>query len=214
MNIISNVLNSALNYFFNMTGDLGIAIILLTVIVRLILMPLSIKQKLGMQEQQKLSKGLEEIKEKYKNNKEKLEFETQKYYKENAKGIFGCLTTILQLPIIFTLYNVILKMPMQAGTILMPWVASLKMTDSYFIVPAIYVLSMLSPNVLSYVPFLRVTAQAKVSRTNIIITGVMSALITFKTPVALGLYLITTSVFSFSEEVIFRLYVKKRAFSY
>lgn len=211
MNIISNLLSSALNYFFNITGDIGISIILLTIVVRLLLIPLSIKQKLGMQEQQEISKGLEEIKKKYKNDKEKLELETQKYYKENAKGMLGCFTTILQLPIIFTLYNVILRMPIQAGTILLPWVASVKMADSYFIVPAIYVLSMLSPNMLAYVPFLRVSAQAKISRTNIIITAAMSVLITLKTPVALGLYLITTSIFSFMEELFFRLYIKKRA---
>lgn len=70
MNIISDLLNSSLNYFFNITGDLGIAIILLTILVRGLLMPLSFKQKLSMQTQLKLSKGLEEIKEKYKKNKE------------------------------------------------------------------------------------------------------------------------------------------------
>ncbi len=213
MNIISNILNSALNYLFNITGDLGIAIILLTIAVRVLLMPLSVKQKLNIEEQQKLSKGLEEIKQKYKNNKEKLDLETQKYYQQNAKGMLGCLTTILQLPVVFSLYNVILKMPMQAGTILVPWVASLKMTDSYFIVPVIYILTMLSPNLMYYIPFLRGTAQAKVSKTSLVITSVMSALITFKTPVALGLYLITTGIFSFMEELVFRLYIRKKGFS-
>ena len=210
MNIISNLLNFSLNYFFNITGDLGIAIILLTISVRFLLMPLSFKQKLGIQSQQKLSKGLEEIKEKYKNNKEKLEIETKKYYEQNAKGMLGCLTSLLQIPIVFTLYNVVLTMPMQVGTMLVPWVASLKMTDSLFIVPAIYTFSMLSPNILPYIPVLRVTAQTKLSKANIIITSVMSALITFKTPVAVGIYLITSSLFSVIEEVVFRLYIKRK----
>lgn len=210
MNIISNLLNSSLSYFFNMTGDLGIAIILLTISVRLLLTPLSFKQKLGMQGQQKLSKGLEGIKEKYKNNKEKLDIETKKYYAQNSKGMIGCLISLLQLPVIATLYNVVLMMPMQAGTMLIPWVVSVKMTDSYFIVPAIYVISMLSPNLLPYIPFLRITAQAKLNKATIIITSIMSALITFKAPVALGLYFITSSLFTFVEEVIFRLYTKKR----
>jgi YidC/Oxa1 family membrane protein insertase len=209
MNIISDLLNSSLNYFFNITGDLGIAIILLTILVRLLLMPLSFKQKLSMQSQLKLSKGLEEIKEKYKKNKEKLDIETKKYYEKNAKGMFGCLTSLLQIPVIFTLYNVILNMPMQVGTILLPWVVSLKMTDNLFIVPMVYAISMLSPNILPYVPFLKITTQAKLSKTNVIITTVMSALITFKAPVALGIYFITSSLFSFIEEVIFRLYIKR-----
>ncbi|WP_160686815.1 membrane protein insertase YidC [Clostridium sp. C2-6-12] len=209
MNIISDLLNSSLNYFFNITGDLGIAIILLTILVRLLLMPLSFKQKLSMQAQLKLSKGLEEIKEKYKKNKEKLDMETKKYYEKNAKGMFGCLTSLLQIPVIFTLYNVILNMPMQVGTILLPWVVSIKMTDNLFIVPMVYTISMLSPNILPYIPFLKITTQAKLSKTNVIITTVMSALITFKAPVALGIYFITSSLFSFIEEVIFRMYIKR-----
>lgn len=214
MNIISSVLNSLLNYLFNITGDLGVAIILLTLLVRALLMPLSIKQKLSMKEQQRIGKDLEEIKQKYKNNKEKLEAETQKYYAENAKGMFGCLTTLIQFPVVITLYNVILKMPMQVGTMLVPWVANLKMSDSYFIVPAMYVLSMFMPNLLSYIPFLKVSSQVKVSKANMVVTGIMSALITFKAPVALGLYFITTSLFSFIEEIVFRVYVRKTSFNY
>ncbi|WP_017210319.1 membrane protein insertase YidC [Clostridium beijerinckii] len=210
MNIISNLLNVSLNYFFNITGDLGIAIILLTILVKLILMPISFKQKLSMYSQQEFSKGLEEIKEKYKNNKEKLEIETQKYFKQNAKGMIGILSSLLQIPIVFNLYRVILNMPMQVGTALIPWVVSLKMSDSLFIVPAIYAVSMLSPNILPYIPFLRLKAQAKLSKANIIITTLISGLVTFKAPIALGIYFITTSLFSFVEEVAFRLYAKRR----
>jgi len=210
MNIISNLLNVSLNYFFNITGDLGIAIILLTILVKLILMPISFRQKLSMYSQQEFSKGLEEIKEKYKSNKEKLEIETQKYFKQNARGMIGILSSLLQIPIVFNLYRVILNMPMQVGTALIPWVVSLKMSDSLFIVPAIYAVSMLSPNILPYIPFLRVKAQAKLSKTNIIITTVISGLVTFKAPIALGIYFITTSLFSFVEEIVFRLYAKRR----
>lgn len=210
MNIISNLLNSSLNYFFYTTGDLGIAIILLTISVRFMLMPLSFKQKLSMQAQQKISKELEQIKETYKNNKEKLDSETKKYYQQNAKGMLGCLTSLLQIPVIFTLYNVVLTMPMQVGTILVPWVVSLKMSDSFFVVPVVYAISTLSPNILPYVPFLKITAQAKLSKANIVITSIMSALITFKAPVALGLYFIASSLFSLVEEIVFRLYIRRK----
>lgn len=213
MNIISNLLNFSLNYFFNITGDLGVAIILLTISVRLLLMPLSFKQKLSIQGTQKISKDLETIKEKYKNNEEKLDIETQKYYKQNAKGMMGCLVSFLQIPIVFTLYNVILKMPINAGTMLLPWVSSLKMTDSFFIIPTIYTLSMLSPNILPYIPFLKVATDAKINKVSFIITSFISILITFKAPIALGLYFITTSLFSLIEEVAFRLYTKRKVIS-
>lgn len=210
MNIISNLLNFSLSYFFNITGDLGVAIILLTISVRFLLMPLSLRQKLSMQEQQKLAQGLEKIKEKYKNNKKKLDIETRKYYEQNAKGMFGCLTMLFQIPIVFALYNVVLKMPMSSGTMLVPWVANLKMADNLFIIPIVYVISTLSPSILPYIPFLRITAEAKINKANIIMISLMSALVAFKTPVALGLYLITTSLFSLIEEVAFRLYLKRR----
>jgi YidC/Oxa1 family membrane protein insertase len=174
MNIISSTLNFLINYLFNITGDFGIAIILITLLVRLILMPMAVKQKLKMQEQQNYIKGLEEIKLKYKNNKKRLDTEMQNYYKQNARGGLAFLTTLLQLPVVLSLYNVILKLPIDAGTILVPWVASLKMTDNHFIIPALYVISTLSPNILSYVPFLRLTTQAKISKANIIIVSIIT----------------------------------------
>lgn len=214
MNIISSTLNFLINYLFNITGDFGIAIILITLLVRLILMPMAVKQKLKMQEQQNYIKGLEEIKLKYKNNKKRLDTEMQNYYKQNARGGLAFLTTLLQLPVVLSLYNVILKLPIDAGTILVPWVASLKMTDSHFIIPALYVISALSPNILSYIPFLRLTTQAKISKANIIIVSIISALISLKTPIAVGIYLITTSLFSLFEELTFRLYVKGKRLAY
>lgn len=211
MNIISDLFNFSLNYFFNITGDLGIAIILLTLSVRLLLMPLSFKQKVSIQGQQKLSKDLEKLKEKYKNNKEKLEIETQKYYKENAKGMSGCLVGLLQIPIVFTLYNVILKMPMNAGTMVIPWVTSLKMTDSFFIVPIIYIISTLLPSLFPNISFLKIATEAKVNKANILIISFVSILVSLKAPVALGLYFIASSLFSFVEEVVFRLYWNQKS---
>lgn len=210
MNIISNILNTALNYFFGLTGDLGIAIVLLTIGVKVILMPLSIKQKLGMQEQQRLSKALEELKEKYKNDKEKLDNEMQSYYAQNAKGMLGSFIGVLQLPIVITLYNVILKMPIQAGTVLIPWLVSLKLTDNYFIIPIVYTLSMLAPNLLSYLPFLKISSQVKASKISIMITSFFSMIITLKMPAAVGIYLITTSIVSLMEEIIFRIYINRK----
>ena len=55
MNIIFNLLNNLLNLFFSFTGDWGLAIVLLTVGVRIILSPMSFKQKKSMQQQQKLN---------------------------------------------------------------------------------------------------------------------------------------------------------------
>jgi len=91
-------------------ADLGLSVILLTIIVRLILFPLSksaIKTQLKMKD---IQKPIEEIKEKYKNDQQQMALETMKFYKENGiKPFSGILLLFIQLPIIFALYFVFLK---------------------------------------------------------------------------------------------------------
>lgn len=209
MNIIFKFLNSLLNLIFTYTGDWGFAIVLLTVAVRIILSPMSFKQKRSMQQQQKLAANIEEIKEKYKDNKAKLDEEIMKHSVQSVKGVFGCLVTLIQLPVLFGMWNVINKMPAQVGTLLIPWVSSIKLSDSYFIVPLIYILVSLAPSLFSYIPFLEIEGQAKMSKANVLIMVVSSLLIAKTAPIAIGLYLITTSIFTFLEELCFRIYMRK-----
>jgi len=208
MNIIFNFLSSLLNSIFDFTGDWGVAIVLLTIVVRLVLSPMSFKQKKSMQQQQKLAVRMQEIKEKYKNNKEKLEVEVKKQSVESAKSMMGCLVTLLQLPILMTMWSVFNKIPVSVGTYLIPWVASIKVSDSYFVVPLIYVIVSLSPSLLSYVTLLKIEGQATISKSNIIIMAVVGLFVAKAAPIAVGLYLITTSVFNFLEELVFRIYMK------
>lgn len=212
MNIIFNLQNNMLNCIFQFTGDWGISIVLLTVIIRVLLMPISIKQKISLSKQQVISEKIEKLKEKYKNNKEKLDSELQKYYAQSAKGMLGCLVSLLQLPVISVLYFVIMKMPVQAGTMIIPWVSSIKMPDRYFIIPMIYTLICLCPSLLPYVSFFKISGQAKMTKTNLIFAGIFSIFITFRTPIAIGIYFITSGLFSLLEEIGYRIYIKSRHF--
>lgn len=158
--------------------------------------------------QQNLSKKLNEIKEKYKNDANKLESEMKKYYEESAKSMFGCLISFIQIPIISTLYFTIMRMPIGAQSIIIPWVSSIKMPDKYYIVPFVYVLVSLSPNLLSYIEYFKLFKQSETTKSTLILNTIFSLLITIKAPVAIGIYFITTGVFSFVEELIFRIYIK------
>jgi len=209
MNIIFNFLSSLLNSIFNFTGDWGIAIILLTVSVRLVLSPMSFKQKKSMQQQQKFAIKMQELKEKYKNNKDKLEVELKKQSVQSAKSMMGCLVTLLQLPILMTMWSVFNKIPMSVGTYLIPWVSSIKVSDSYFIVPLVYVIVSVAPSLLSYVTLLKIDGQATISKSNIIIMAVIGLFVAKAAPIAVGIYLITTSLFNFLEEIVFRIYMRK-----
>ena len=91
---------------------------------------------------------------------------------------------------------------------IIPWVASVKMADSCFIIPIIYSITSMLPNILNSIPYFRVLGQVKVSKANLIITTAFSLIMTVKAPIAIGIYFITTSLFSLLEEIAFRLYVK------
>lgn len=214
MNIIFNFLSLILNNIFLFTKDFGIAIVILTILVRLILMPLSIKQKLNMVNQQKISAKINELKGKYKSNPKKLDSELQEFYKENSKTYLGCLVSFMQLPIIFTLYNVILKIPMEVSTVIVPWVSNLKAVDKFYIIPLLYALSVMLPNFLPAAQYMKSYKTEKTSKLTTIINSLIgstvSLFITIKAPVALGLYFISSSIFSLIEELIFRVYIKNK----
>ena len=212
MNIIFNLLGVLLNHVFNFTGDWGIAIVILTLSVKVLLMPMSMKQRFSILEQQKIAQNMEDIKIKYKNNKLKMEKEIQNCYKDNLKSMFGCLLTIIQLPIIGGLYSTIVRMPVVSGTVLIPWVTSIKLSDNYFMVPIMYSIISMLPGLVNSIDYFKVYKEVQYNKMSAILPGVIGLLITIKAPIALGLYFITSSVFSLVEEIAFRIYIKNKQF--
>lgn len=90
-------------------GSYGLAIIALTFIVRILLLPLTIKQTKSMRQIQKIQPQIKAIQEKYKKDKQKQQEELMKFYKENKfNPLGGCLPMILQLPIFFALFRVLM----------------------------------------------------------------------------------------------------------
>jgi YidC/Oxa1 family membrane protein insertase len=92
------------------------SIIALTVIVRIILVPLTVKQTRSMQAMQRLQPEMKKLQEKYKNDRQKLNQEMMAFYKENKVNPFGsCLPLVLQLPIFFSLFLVLRQFSSQAN---------------------------------------------------------------------------------------------------
>ena len=105
-----NLLEAILNFFNQFVGDYGIAIILLTMVVRIVLLPLTIKQTKSMHELQKVQPKLKEIQTKHKGDKEKLHKELMKLYSEHKINPFGgCLPLVLQFPIFIALFRMLSK---------------------------------------------------------------------------------------------------------
>jgi YidC/Oxa1 family membrane protein insertase len=86
----------------------GLSIIILVVLMRLIMVPLFIKQRNSMQKMQSHMPQLAELRKKYKNDKQRLNEETMKFYKENGiNPLGGCLPLVAQLPVFWALFNVL-----------------------------------------------------------------------------------------------------------
>ncbi|MHB1135868.1 MAG: YidC/Oxa1 family membrane protein insertase [Coriobacteriia bacterium] len=105
---IEKLLFDILQMLFGVVNDYGVAIILLTVAIRIILLPLTIKQTKSMYELQRIQPKIKELQDKHKNDKEKLQEETLKFYQENKVNPFGgCLPMLLQMPIFFALFRML-----------------------------------------------------------------------------------------------------------
>ncbi|MDZ4167500.1 MAG: YidC/Oxa1 family membrane protein insertase [Coriobacteriia bacterium] len=105
---IEKLLFDVLQILHSVVGDYGLAIIALTVVVRIMLLPLTVKQTKSMYELQRIQPKIKELQEKYKKDKEKLQEETLKFYQENKVNPFGgCLPLLLQMPIFFALFRML-----------------------------------------------------------------------------------------------------------
>jgi YidC/Oxa1 family membrane protein insertase len=97
-----------LNFLYGLIGNYGITIIAFTVIVKLILLPLTLQQLKSTKQMSELQPKLKELQEKYKNDKEKLNAKTVELYQQyKVNPVGGCLPLVIQMPIIFGLFAVL-----------------------------------------------------------------------------------------------------------
>lgn len=99
---------TVLQFFVNHVGDWGLAIIIVTVILRIILMPLTLKQQKSMANMQQLQPKLKAIQDRYKDDPQRLNEEMMKFYSENKfNPAAGCLPMFIQMPIFIALFWVL-----------------------------------------------------------------------------------------------------------
>ena len=92
---------------YNLTGSYGMAIILFTVVLKLILLPFQLKSKKSMMRMNRMNGKIQEIQKKYANNQVKMQEEMQKLYQEEGVSpMSGCLWSFLPLPILLALYSI------------------------------------------------------------------------------------------------------------
>ena len=192
------------NYFFS--HDYGIAIVMITLEVRLLLLPLNIKQRKQISRQQEISQKVEAIRIQYKNNKEKQEKELAKFYQENEMGMGGCITSLIQIPIMICLYNAIRHITaIECGTVLLPWVSSLLVRDQTFLLP----IATLGIQILQYLyPRFKMFSslkQQKQSGSTVVTLLIVNSFFVFMIPAGIGLYYFISGLFQFIEQFMYDL---------
>ena len=110
MGAIANLFGYLLNFLYNIFNNYGIAIIVFSVILRIIFIPVTISQQKTMKKSEQMQEKMREIQQKYKNNPEKLNQETMDLYKREKMNPFsGCLSSILQIIIILSVFWLVSK---------------------------------------------------------------------------------------------------------
>jgi YidC/Oxa1 family membrane protein insertase len=134
-----------LTKFYVFTRNYGIAIILLTIVVRALLFYPSLKSATAMEEMKKIQPQLLAIKEKFKKDPQRMNQEMMKLYKEHkVNPVGGCLPMVLQLPFFVALYNVLsVSIELRQASFLSFWIKDLSVYDPYYILPVLMGVSMI-----------------------------------------------------------------------
>jgi len=126
---ISIPLLYVLHFFHRVTASYGLDIILLTVIIKILLWPLTHKSFVSMKQMQKLAPQMERLKERYADDKEKLNREIMELYRRNGVNpLGGCLPMVLQFPVFIGLYNA-LSTPIELRHAPFLWIKDLSRPD-------------------------------------------------------------------------------------
>src|SRR3954452_15664964 len=103
---VYNFFGAILAFFYGIIPNLGVSIILLTILVMLVMFPLTAKQAKSMMAMQRAQPEIKKLQAKYKNDKQKLNEEMMKFYKENSiNPLGGCLPLLAQTPVFIALYQ-------------------------------------------------------------------------------------------------------------
>lgn len=117
LDLLTAPLGAVLDFFHGIGFTWGWAIVMLTLLVRLILLPLFVKQYKSARRLQEVAPQMKELQRKHKGNKQKLQEEMMKFYKENDVNPFGsCLPLLLQAPVFIALYYLLRGQDFTDGT--------------------------------------------------------------------------------------------------
>ena len=139
---ISRLLLLILSWLFGYLHNYGWAIVVLTILIKLLLIPFSLRGERGMKERTETQKRLQYLKQKYKNDPQARQQAEMEFMKKHGLGLGGCLPQLAQVPIFFGLSRVLSSSIELYGASFL-WMKDLSAPDPYYILPIILVIGML-----------------------------------------------------------------------
>ncbi len=191
---IEFVFNSAMNSLYLFTdklgfGSYGLAIILLTIIIKIILYPLTAKQMKSMRAMQKVAPQLKKLQDKYKDNPQVMQQKVMELYqKEGVNPLAGCLPMLIQMPILMAMYYTLFSFDYGAATPSFLWLPSLSEPDPMYILPLI---SAFTTFLMQKISMTEMNQQAKIM---MIVMPLFIGFISISFPSGLVLYWATMNV--------------------
>lgn len=188
---LGRVLLGMMRWFHGLTGSWGVAIVLLTVVVKLLTLPLTLKQMRSMKRMKEIQPELDKIKKKYADDRVKQGQEMQALFaRSGANPLAGCLPMVVQLPIWFALYSMLgTAAELVHETFL--WLPDLTQQDPYYILPLGLGAMMVLQN--RMMPTAGDAAQAKMMRW---VMPIMFTVFMLFLPSGLGVYIFVNIVLS------------------
>ncbi|MCG2575806.1 membrane protein insertase YidC [Dechloromonas sp. XY25] len=195
LTVVASPIFWALEAIHKVVGNWGWAIIVLTIAIKAAFFPLSAASYKSMAKMKVLTPRLAQLKERFGDDKQRLNQEMMKLYQtEKVNPLGGCLPILIQIPVFIALYWVLLGAVEMRGAPWLGWITDLASADPYFILPVIMMISMFVQTKLNPTP--PDPIQAKVMMMMPLIFGVMF----FWFPAGLVLYWVVNNVLSIAQQ--------------
>lgn len=182
-------------FFYGLTGNYGLAIIVLTAFIKVLFYPLTQKSFKSMQKMQILQPKIKKLQQLYKNDKQRMNQEVMGLYREHKMNpMGGCLPMLLQIPVFFALYYVLLDAIELRQAPFFWWITDLSAKDPYYIWPLLMGVSMFVQQKMS--PSMADPMQAKI----MLLMPIIFTFMFLNFPVGLVIYWLVNNVLTIAQQ--------------
>lgn len=204
---ISRFLLSVMLMFYGLVPNYGVAIVLLTFLVKLALLPLAWKASVGMKKMAKIQPQLKDLRDKYKKDPQRMQMETARLFREEkVNPVGGCLPMLLQIPVFFALYPVFLVSIEMRHAPFFGWLSDLSARDPWFILPVALTALMWAQQKIMPMPTPaggEENEAIKIQKAMFKVMPVMMGAFSLFMPAGLSLYILINVLFSVIQQYLF-----------